>query len=95
MSAYGDDRLIKKAYKKVKYTVQQLDELRACMHPDTGPAYFMNNFMWIQHPTKGKMKYAPFDYQEELIDTYHNYRKSINMLGRQLGKTTVAAGYLL
>lgn len=95
MSAFGDDRLIKKAYRKVKYTKQQIDELSKCMDPVTGPAYFLENFMWIQHPTRGRMKYKPYKYQEELIDVYHNYRKSINMLGRQLGKTTVAAGYLL
>lgn len=95
MSAYGDDRLIKKAYRKVKYTKKQIDELTKCMDPVSGPRYLLENFMWIQHPTKGRMKYEPYPYQEELIDVYHNYRKSINMLGRQLGKTTVAAGYLL
>jgi hypothetical protein len=37
----------------------------------------------------------PYDYQEELIHVYNTYRFSINMLSRQLGKTTCAAGYLL
>jgi len=39
--------------------------------------------------------YKPFDYQEELITTYTDYRFSINLLSRQTGKTTTAAGYLL
>lgn len=95
MSAYGDDRLLKKAYVKVKYTKEQIDELTKCMDPVNGPMYFMENFMWIQHPTRGREKFVPYDYQRDLVHSYHNYRKSINMLGRQLGKTTVAAGYLL
>lgn len=65
------------------------------MDPVTGPMYFMENFMWIQHPTRGREKFVPYDYQRDLVETYHMYRKSINMLGRQLGKTTVASGYLL
>jgi hypothetical protein len=95
MSAYGDDRLIKKAYKKVRYTPEQIEELTRCTDPVSGPLYFMENFMMVQHPTKGSIPFKPFDYQLGLVDCYHNYRKSINMLGRQLGKTTVAAGYLL
>ena len=95
MSSKFDDRLVKSAYKKVKYTKKQIDELAACMHPEAGPLFFLENFMWIQHPTKGRIQFAPYSYQYDLIEAYHNYRKSINMIGRQLGKTTVAAGYLL
>jgi hypothetical protein len=90
-----DDKLVKKAHVKIRYTPEMLDELSKCEDPDNGPMYFMENFMYIQHPVKGKMKFKPFDYQRELCDVYHNYRYSIAMIGRQLGKTTLAAGYLL
>lgn len=90
-----DDHLVKRAYKRVKYSKTDIDELTACMHPATGPLYFMENFMYIQHPVRGREQFHPYDFQRELIDVYHNNRKSINMLSRQLGKTTVAAGYLL
>ena len=33
--------------------------------------------------------------KKDLIANYNHFRYSINMLGRQMGKTTVAAGYLL
>jgi len=95
VSSKFDDRLVKKAYKKVKYTPEQLKELTACMHPETGPMYFMENFMYIQHPTRGREKFVPYPFQYDLVDSYHNFRKSINMISRQMGKTTVAAGYLL
>ena len=90
-----DLELIKKAHKKVKYTPEMADQLVRCTDPDTGPMYFMENFMMIQHPTKGKLKFSPFDYQRELCEVYNNNRYSIAMIGRQLGKTTLAAGYLL
>jgi hypothetical protein len=55
----------------------------------------MDNFFYIQHPTKGSMLYHPWDYQKKLIHTYHNYRYSISLMPRQSGKSTSAAGYLL
>ena len=66
-----------------------------CMDPVTGPEYFMDNYFYIQHPTKGKMLYHPFEYQKKLIHNYHNYRFSISLMPRQTGKSTSAAGYLL
>lgn len=90
-----DGNLIKKAHKQQKWTSSQIQELALCQDPITGPHYFLNNFFYIQHPTKGKLKYAAFDYQTALIDAYHNHRFSIAMMGRQLGKSTTAAGYLL
>jgi len=41
------------------------------------------------------MKFKLYDFQEDLVDTYHNNRYSISMLARQTGKSTCAAGYLL
>lgn len=91
----ADTSLVKQPYKKQEYTQQQLLEFQRCADPDTGPLYFMENFMQIQHPTKGSIPFKPFDYQRDLIQNYNKYRRSINMCGRQMGKTTVAAGYLL
>jgi hypothetical protein len=87
--------LVKPAHRKEKYTNEQIIEFARCADPLTGPMYFLANYFYIQHPTKGRLLYDPFDYQHELIDIYHNHRFSINLLGRQMGKTTTAAGYLL
>jgi len=65
------------------------------MDPLVGPLFFLRNFFHIQHPTKGQLKFDPFDYQIELIRSYIDYRFSINLLSRQTGKTTTAAGFLL
>jgi hypothetical protein len=96
MKGTADTSLVKPAYAKTEFKDQnQLLELEGCCDPEEGPLYYMSNFMKIQHPTKGAMQFVPFDYQIELINNYNHNRFSINMLGRQMGKTTVAAGYLL
>ena len=93
--AFDQSSLAKTPYKKQIYTEQQLIEFAACADPVTGPEYFMDHFFYIQHPVRGKMQYHPYEYQERLITTYHNYRFSISMMPRQTGKSTSAAGYLL
>jgi hypothetical protein len=95
MAIYQSNELVKRAHAKVIYTKEQIDELKACMHPVTGPQYFIENFMYIQHPLLGRQKLHLYDFQVDLVNTYHKYRKSVNMVSRQMGKTTVAAGYLL
>lgn len=93
--AKNEIALIKTPHKRQTYTTDQILEFQACADPVTGPMYFLDHFFYIQHPTRGRMLYHPYDYQKRLIETYHNYRFSISMMPRQTGKSTSAAGYLL
>ena len=92
----GTATLVKTPYVKTKFkNDKELEDFVKCCDPDTGYLYFMDNFFYIQHPTKGSMLYHPWPYQERLIETYHKYRYSISLMPRQTGKSTSAAGYLL
>ena len=95
MSKPLDYTLIKKPHQQITWTEHQIREMARCADPETGPMYFMSHYFFIQHPTRGKIQYQPFEYQERLMDTYHNNRFCIAMLPRQTGKSTTAAGYLL
>ena len=90
-----EGNLVKKAHATQKWSEEDLAAMALCMDPETGPKYFIENFFYIQHPTKGKIQYKPFEYQRDLLSSYHENRFSVNMLGRQMGKTTTAVGYLL
>ena len=95
MSKSLEGVLVKSPHKRHPYTEEQIDEFVKCADPVTGPQYFMSHFFYIQHPLHGKMLYEPYEFQERLIETYHNYRFSISLMPRQTGKSTSAAGYLL
>jgi hypothetical protein len=90
-----DGVLTKKAHTTETFTEQMIRDLVSCSDPDTGYHFFCSNYFYIQHPVKGKMLFEPFGYQTQLLDAYHGHRFNINMLPRQMGKTTCAAGYLL
>jgi hypothetical protein len=95
MSKSLDGVLIKKANQQEHYTEEQIQEFLKCADSDAGPLYFLKNYFYIQHPVQGKLLYSPYEFQENLVNTYHNYRFNINMLPRQTGKSTTAAGYIL
>jgi hypothetical protein len=90
-----DGVLTKKAHARETFTEHHIQDLIECSNPDTGYHYFCKNFFYIQHPVRGKMLFEPFEYQTRLLDAYHGHRFNVNMLPRQMGKTTCAAGYLL
>jgi hypothetical protein len=90
-----DGVLIKKAHQKETYTESQSIELLSCMDPENGYLYFAKKYAYIQHPVRGKLLFEPYEYQESLMQSYHDYRFNINMLPRQTGKTTCAAIYLI
>lgn len=90
-----DNQFIRAKGRIVPLTPQQAIEVAKCADPVDGYKYFMENYFYIQHPTRGQLLYKPYKFQNGLIENYHNNRYSISMLARQMGKTTSAAGYLL
>ena len=91
----ADNSLVKQPHKQQVFTAHQVEEFGKCADPVTGPLYFLTHYYYIQHPVKGKLLFAPYEYQLGLIDSYHNHLLSVNLMPRQSGKTTCAAGYAL
>ena len=59
------------------------------------PVHFMKKYCKIQHPTKGKIKFNLYDYQEEMLSEFVDNRYNIILKSRQLGISTLSAGYSL
>ena len=95
MTQIVETSLLKRPHIKRTYTKDELTELARCAHPETGPHYFLSNYFYVQHPTKGRLLYQPYPYQVNMLKTMNDYRLSTLLCGRQLGKTITAAGYLL
>lgn len=83
---------IKRPNQENEYTPQNIQDLRRCQQD---PIYFIENFVMVQHPTKGTMPMKLYDYQRRMIESIHNNKDTIILASRQLGKTTVVAAYVL
>ena len=59
------------------------------------PVYFMRKYCKIQHPTKGKLRFELFPYQEKTLNQFKDHRYNIVLKSRQTGISTLTAGYSL
>lgn len=59
------------------------------------PAYFMKKYCYIQHPTRGRILFHLYPFQEEVLHLFKDNQFVITLKSRQLGISTLAAGYSL
>src|SRR5210317_2038148 len=59
------------------------------------PAYFMKKYCMIQHPIRGKIPFELYDFQEKSVHEFKDNRFDIILKARQLGISTLTAGYAL
>jgi len=58
-------------------------------------SYFMKKYCMIQHPTKGKIPFHLYPYQEDSLQEFQDNDRCIILKSRQLGISTLIAGYAL
>ena len=59
------------------------------------PIHFFRKYCYIQHPIKGRILFHLYPFQEEVLSDFRNQRFNIINKSRQLGISTLAAGYAL
>ncbi len=59
------------------------------------PAYFMRKYCYIQHPTRGRILFNLYPFQEKVLHLFRDNQFLITLKSRQLGISTLAAGYSL
>jgi hypothetical protein len=56
-------------------------------------SYFINNYIKIQHPTRGLIEFDTYDFQDKCILDFVDHRFNIILKSRQLGISTLTACY--
>ena len=59
------------------------------------PVHFMRKYCTIQHPQSGKIKFNLYPFQEKCLNEFKDSRYNIILKSRQLGISTLTAGYSL
>jgi hypothetical protein len=78
----------------VKKSLKEIigDEYKRCSQD---PIHFMRKYCIIQHPTRGKMLFNLYPFQEKSLNQLKDNRYNIILKSRQLGISTLTAGYAL
>ena len=87
----NNPNLPKSSYKHV-YTQAEYDEYIKCAND---PVYFAKRYVKIVSLDHGLVTFPIWDFQENMLNTFHNNRFTICKLPRQVGKTTTCVAYLL
>ena len=89
---YLGNPLLKKANVAQEFTKEQILEFVACRED---PVYFAKNHVKIVSLDEGLVQFSPYDFQEKLINNFHENRFNICKMPRQTGKSTTSVAYLL
>ena len=83
---------LKKANVQQQWTKEELKEYKKCMDD---PQYFVENYIMIVSLDEGLVPFKLYDFQKDMIGTFHSNRFTICKLPRQSGKSTTIIAYLL
>ena len=83
---------LKKANTQIEFTKENVAEYLKCKDD---PVYFAMNYVKIVTLDEGLKSFTPYDFQEKLINNFHDNRFNICKMPRQTGKSTTVISYLL
>jgi hypothetical protein len=76
----------------VDWTPKAVEEYKKCME---SPLYFIKNYVQIVNVDRGLVKFDMWDFQEDMVNHFHDERFVICKMPRQTGKSTTIISYLL
>jgi hypothetical protein len=59
------------------------------------PNYFINNYAKITHPQRGLIPFKLYPFQEDLVENFIDHRFNVILKARQLGISTITAGFVV
>ena len=89
---YRDNPNLKRANVQIQYTKEQVQEYAKCMED---PVYFTETYIKIVSLDEGLIPFKLYEFQRQMMWTFHTERFTICKLPRQSGKSTTIIAYLL
>tara|TARA_R110000824_G_scaffold190926_2_gene372486 strand:+ start:3569 stop:5152 length:1584 start_codon:yes stop_codon:yes gene_type:complete len=71
---------------------QRVKEIIKC---GKDPSYFLNTYARISHPMHGLILFDTYNFQDDLLAEFNDYRFNVILKARQLGISTITAGYIV
>jgi hypothetical protein len=77
------------------YKLSKNEKVQEIIRCGKSPQYFIDNYCRISHPMHGLIPFKTYDYQKDLLKDFNDYRFNIILKARQLGISTISAGYIV
>jgi hypothetical protein len=79
----------------MSYQLSKKEVVKEIVKCGRDPVYFINTYTKISHPQKGLIPFKTFPFQDDLLQSFQDSRFNIILKARQLGISTVTAGYVV
>ena len=79
----------------MSYQLSKEEIVKEIVRCGKDPVYFLNNYAKISHPQHGLISFKTYDFQDVLIKSFENHRFNVILKARQLGISTITAGYVV
>ena len=83
---------LKKANVPQEFSKKEVAEFIKCAND---PVYFIREYIRIVSLDHGVIPFKMYDFQEDMVQRFHDHRFNIAKLPRQSGKSTIVTAYLL
>ena len=70
---------------------QKVKEIIKC---GKDPSYFLKTYARISHPMHGLVLFDTYNFQDDLLKDFNDYRFNVILKARQLGISTITAAYI-
>ena len=79
----------------MSYQLSKDERVKEILKCGRDPVYFLNNYAKISHPQQGLISFKTYEFQDDLLTSFQDARFNIILKARQLGISTITAGYVV
>jgi len=79
----------------MSYPLTKEQVLKEILQCGKDPIYFLNNYAKISHPLQGLIPFRTYEFQKQLLRDFNDHRFNVILKARQLGISTITAGYVV
>ena len=79
----------------MSFQLSKKEKVKEILKCGKDPSYFLTTYARISHPMHGLILFDTYDFQDELLDQFNDYRFNVILKARQLGISTITAGYIV
>ena len=79
----------------MSFQLDKKQRVKEILKAGKDPSYFLNTYARISHPLHGLILFDTYDFQDNLLKDFNDYRFNVILKARQLGISTITAGYIV
>ena len=79
----------------MSYQLSKKEIVKEIVKCGRDPVYFINTYAKISHPQHGLISFKTYPFQDDLLRSFQDSRFNIILKARQLGISTITAGYVV